>query len=342
MQYITTRNKEPIISLQEIVLRDRARDGGYYIPLEEPAFTQEELIQLKGMSFSERIAYVLNLLFETNLEGWDIDFAIGRRSIRQVPLRNSMIIWELWHNPGWCVEKMEKSLTRVLRQNERTLIAGEDKIPTNWVKIAIRIAMLSAVCLDCDNPEMDVSMLSGDFLWPIAAWYARKWGIPIGNIVICCNENQNLWELLCHGQMRTDTVSAPTFIPGADIPVPGNLERLIHSCGGHNEVRRYVDCRMKGLIYIPDEPILNAMRQGLYVSVVSSNRLYDTIPAVLKTHNCYLAPGAALAYAGLQDYRAKKSTQRPALIIADRSPMLDSKIIEDIMDAHQSSMMKHF
>ena len=91
-------------------------------------------------------------------------------------------------------------------------------------------------------------MVSGDFSAPISAVYARQWGAPIGEILCCCNENNEIWNLLSHGQLRTDGVSIPTILPSADVVVPSELERLVYEAGGCEEVERYLDaCRRGGM-----------------------------------------------------------------------------------------------
>lgn len=149
----------------------------------------------------------------------------------------------------------------------------------------------------------------------------------MGTIVCCCNENSELWDLLCHGQMRTDTVSTPTCVPEADVALPENLERLIYEAGGTDEVERYLAVCRRGGVYAPSDTVLAKLRRGLTVSVVSSGRIGQTIPAACRTHNYVFAPGGALAYAGLMDFRAKTGQIRNAVVLAERSPASDADFV---------------
>jgi len=324
--YVTTRSNREVYTASRPLGQSRAEDGGFYVPFHDPAFTREELEALGGVSFNQRIAQILNLLFQTTLTGWDVDFSVGRKPMKLVPLGHRIVMGELWHNPDWDFQRMEANLANLLQKDH--------KDPGNWTRIAIRTAVLTACCLELRNSGMerpDIAVVSGDFLWPISAWYLRKWGLSIGNIVICCNENQNLWNLICHGQFRTDSVSVETQLPEADISVPADLERLIHGCGGMAEVERYLDCCRRGGTYFAEDPVLRELQKGNYVSVVSSNRMHDTIPGVLRTHRYLLSAGAALAYAGLLDYRARKGSLAPALVIGEKSPVRDAEQISEIL-----------
>ena len=290
MLYVTTRNDLDAVTSHRVLTEDRAEDGGFYVPLRHPVFSHEELDKLTAMPFSQRMAEVLNVLFQTKLTRWDVEFSIGRSAVKLVPLRHRIVMGEFWHNPDWCFRKMEHSLANLLGSH----------IPGSWLRIAIRAAVLAAVSLELseEGGEVDVSAVSGDFLWPVSAWYARRWGFPVGSIIMCCNENKSIWVLICHGQLRTDAVGISTELPEADIAIPAELERLIYGCGGKEETERYLDCLRRGISYFAEGQMLSALQAGNYVSVVSSHRIPDILMGVLGTHSYLLTPASALAYGG--------------------------------------------
>lgn len=337
MLYVTTRNERDTYTSHRALTEDRAPDGGFYVPFRQPDLSGEELARLRTLPFDGRIAEVLNLLFQTKLTRWDVSFCIGRSPVKLIPLRHRIVMGEFWHNPDWTFVGMERSLAQ--------LLCKEIRAPGSWVKIAVRIAVLTAVYFELtesDTQKLDISVLSGDFFWPISVWHARRWGLPVGNLIICCNENRNLWDLICHGQMRTDTVSIPTELPEADVAVPAELERLIHGCGGREEAQRYLECCRRGNGYFADERMLSELQKGNYVSVVSSSRIRDIIPGALGTHRYLMPAGTALSYAGLLDYRAQKGTLNSALVISEKSPLLDAEQIAGILGITPEQLKERF
>lgn len=314
MLYVTTRNNRETYTARRALMEDRAEDGGFYVPFRDPVFTQADIRGLKAAPFHQRIAEILNRLFQTQLTRWDLDFSIGRSPVKLVPLRHRIVMGEFWHNPEWNYAKMEAGIARLLRKDQEA--------PGSWLRIAIRTAVLAACSLELTaeaGESMDVAMVSGDFLWPVSAWYARKWGFPMGNIVMCCNENKSLWELVCYGQMKTDAISIPTELPEADVSVPAELERLMYGCGGREAVENFLECCRGGVAYFADAGLHAALQEGNYVSVVSSTRIREIISGALSTHRYLLSPSAALAYGGLLDYRAKKGSLQTALVICGES-----------------------
>ena len=258
MLYLTTRSSRDAYTAQRALRESRGPDGGMYLPFRGPSFAPEDWKKLSAMPFGQRVAEILNRLFQMRLTCWDVDVCIGRNPVNIESLGHRTLVAELWHNPGQSYDYLAREL----------------------------------------------------------ADYARAWGLPIGNIVCCCNENSGLWELLRHGQLRTDTASVPTILPEADVAVPENLERLVYEAGGTDEVERYLASCRRGGTYAPSETVLAKMNRGLSVSVVSSSRISQTISSVYRTHRYVLSPGSALSYAGLMDYRAKAGQARNALILA--------------------------
>lgn len=322
MLYVTTRNNRDAFTAQRALRENRAPDGGLYLPFRTPTFSREEIDALGEKPFGQTVAEVLNLLFKTKLTGWDVDFSIGRHPVRLENLRHRILMAESWHNPDWNYDRLVNNLVRLLLE--------EADAPGDWVKIAVRIAVLFGIFGELKRrgiESADISVVSGDFSGPISAWYARQWGLPIGNIICCCNENNSLWDLICHGQLRTDGLSVPTITPEADVVIPEDLERLIYACGGATEVSRYLEACRQGRVYCPNDGVLAKLRSGLFVSVVSSFRMETTIPGVYRTSNYLLSLNSALAYAGLLDYRAKTGETRHALVLAEKSPLCDGDTV---------------
>lgn len=301
---------------------NRCPDGGFYVPFRAPQFSDDDIDALTKEPFNQRLANVLNILFNTKLTCGDIDFCIGKNPVRLVPLRHRIIIAELWHNTGWSLDRMISTLA--------AQICGEPNVPSDWVKIGVRTAVLFGIFGELKREGIvsaDISAVAGDFSGPISAWYARQWGLPVGNIICCCNENNALWDLICHGQMRTDTVSASTAIPDADVALPADLERLIYACAGIPETMRYLDACRRGRMYCPNDTALSKMRRGMYVSVVSSQRIETTIPSVYRTHAYVMSAPSALAYSGLLDYRTRAGETGYAVVIAEKSPVCDAETV---------------
>lgn len=313
MLYVTTRNDRDACTAQRALTQDRGPDGGLYLPFRQPQFSGQVLDELLALPFDACVAQILNLLFRRQITPWDIDLTAGKNPVHLESLGQKLLVAETWRNPQWSWEGLVQSLSRCL---------GE-QTPGNWPRIAAGIAVVFAICGQMRRQgidQVDMAVVAGDFSLPMSVWYARQWGAPVGNLVCACNENNGLWDLICQGQFRTGSRSIDTGLARADVALPVDLERLVCGCGGIPETERYLDCCRQGRAYLPPEPVLHRMRQGLSVSVVSSQRLEAIASGAAKTHGYRLSRETALAYAGVLDYRAKTGQTGPAVILSQDRP----------------------
>ena len=336
MLYVTTRNNQETYTANRALTESRSPDGGFYVPFRMPAFSEEEIRSLVKKPFGQCVAEVLNKLFGTKLSAWDIDCTVGRMPMRLRPVTQRIVMAELWHNLDWDFKSTVLGILSLLT---------DSNVPSDWALIGIRAAVVFGIfgklmrrgIADLDNP-IDIAVFSGDFSGPMALWYARSWGLPIGNIILCCNENNNPWELLHHGAFRTGTVALRTLTPEGDHVVPRDLERFVYACGGAGETARYVeDCRL-GRMYVPADAVLAEMRKGMYASVVGQSRVASAIPNVYSSHGCILEPYTALVYCGLMDYRSQAGEGRNALILSDYGPGSAVEITAQMMSISEEEL----
>ena len=308
------------------------------VPVSFPVFSANQLAEMSEKPISSCIADILNLFYDLNISGWDIEFCVGRHPIRLANVGNRITIAECWRNPQWCFSGFIRNVTDLICPGET---------PTFWDETAIRIAVLVAVTLrmmgtgeiDSEHP-LDVAVHSGNFSAPLSAWYARKMGLPLGNIVCCCNENGSLWELIHQGQLRTDGIARKTRTPEGDVWIPEGLEQFVYSCGGYQEVQKYRMCCMEGVAYEPSDGVRKELCTGMYVTVAGDNRMLRTISGFWSGYSYLLSPYTALVYSGVQDYRVNVKENRRCLILAERSPECDLETVAEALHVSAREVQK--
>ena len=332
MLYATTRSTNEVHTAYKTIHMDCDGDGGLFFPFALPKMDYKAMEGLKHNSCGQNMADVLNLFFSCGLTGWDVDFAVGRGAVQNTAINNRLVVAELWHNSHWHFDHLIQTLSDRIRKEQ----IGQ--APTNWVRLAVHIAalfgiygmMLSAEQLSPRN-SFDVAVAAGDFTMPMAAWYAREMGLPVGNIVCGCNANGGIWELLHRGSLNTGAVAVKTATPKADLVVPRNLERLIFGAAGLTETERYLASCAKGSSYQAGELALEKVREGFFASVNSDSRVASVISNFYRTNHYVLSPYAALAYGSLFDYRSKTGESRPAVLISEYSPVRDDSFVASAM-----------
>lgn len=284
------------------------------MPLQLPVLNAADLDALTGRSFGQCLADVLNLFFSARLDGWDVDFCIGRYPVRLVPLNQKVYVAEAWHNPDRDFLRMVRNLSSRIRGDK------ENIQPTDWAWMSTRIAVLFAVygqmcrqgLLRCGQ-SLDISFDAGDFSGPMAAWYAKTMGLPIGCIV-CTNQDSSIfWDFLRSGSLQPGIGSG-----NSPSGIHTGLERLIFSNFGNDEVNRYLLCCNKGSTYSLSEFRLNQMCSCFRASVVSGRRVASAIRSTYATAAYLLDPSTALAFSGLQDVRTAEGEARVTLLLSER------------------------
>ena len=304
MLYLTTRDKFDTFTASHAMKFDTAPNGGYFVPFKMP---QLEMQALSELSFGDVVSQVLNQLFGTAFSGKELEFSIGRNPIRIKNAQPRTLIAELFRNLDGSYAKLERRLAAKICG-----CSDSEVVITSWLSIAIRIAVLFGVFQELgDRGEyVDIALPCDDFRLIMAAWYAKKMGLPVGNIICACEPDSGVWDLLRQGQMRT-SAKENAF---------AELERLICATLGVQEALKYNAVCDDGGIYALEAEEIKKLNAGIFCAVVSNNRVESAISSVYRTNSCILAPATAVSYSGLMDYRAKTGATGTALLLADSNP----------------------
>ena len=252
MLYVTTRDNKDAHTAHKTLVSSYADDGGLYMPFHLPGFSSTEIASMKDKSFGEAVAQIINCFYPAQLTGWDVDFFIGRTPIKIAAVNRKMIIAQAWHNPQSKYQYIERNLFDRIAQE-----GGVAPQPTDWVKIAIRIALLFGVYGEMlrsgalnENMQFDVAVATGDFSDPIAAWYASQMGLPIQKIICSCDKTPAVWDLIHRKVIATTSLSDGLRL---------GIERLICAAVSREEaaqrgVRSVQGRRASPCEYTPEQP----------------------------------------------------------------------------------------
>jgi len=98
----------------------------------------------------------------------------------------------------------------------------------NWARILGQIPyyVAGALALGAPEREVDFAVPTGNFGNVLAAYVARRIGVPIGRLVVASNRNDILTRFLASNDMSVQGVD-PSLSPSMDIQVSSNFERLL-------------------------------------------------------------------------------------------------------------------
>ena len=327
MLYLTTRDRFDTYTAFHAIKHDTAPNGGLFVPFKMPKIDMKDL---ETMSFCDCVAFVLNQLFSTRRTGKEVEFSIGRNPVRIKTAHQRTVIAELFRNLDGSYEKMEQRLASKICSCFNT-----DGETTSWLAIAVRIATLFGVLSEMRKQDLidtviDIALPCGDFKTTMAAWYGREMGLPVGNIICTCGQDSGVWDLLRHGEMRTNATEPALF----------ELERLIHGTLGTAQALNYHNACKKGSTYTLENEDASMLSKGIFCAVVSNDRIENAISSVYRTSSFVLEKGSAVSYSGLMDYRAKTGESRTALLLADCNPADQAGYIAGAMNITEPALME--
>ena len=304
MLYVTTRDDLTTYTSEQAIGERRAPDGGFYIPYKIPKLSYEELRFLRSMSPCDRVRSIARRFIRLPDKLLDAYTELGHLC----PMGDRVTLCEIF--PKGC-----GSFREYVSQLAERLCFSDHTSPL-WLAISIRIGAVASAVVEMmvESEHLDIVMLSGDLFGPMTAYLAREMGLPIGDILCCCNENGFFWELLHHGMSRTDQLAVRSAIPEADTAVPEGLECLIALCCGREEVVRYLEAVRSGRPYVPGEEPLACLRSAFRATVVTDHGM------IRGAHRSRIVPvkaDTALVLAGLLDHWALNGPRRHALVIAE-------------------------
>ncbi len=126
----------------------------------------------------------------------------------------------------------------------------------NWARVDAQVPyyVYAALALGAPDREVAFSVPTGNFGNVLAAWVARRMGLPVAKLVVGSNRNDILVRFLATNDMSIQGVE-PSLSPSMDIQVSSNFERLLFEILGRDPAataRTMADFRATGRMRVPD------------------------------------------------------------------------------------------
>ncbi len=167
---------------------------------------------------------------------------------------------------------------------------------------------------------INVAVPTGNFGNILAAYYARKMGLPIARLLCASNENRVLTDFLTTGTYDANREFYQTNSPSMDILVSSNLERLLYDMiGDASAVASLMDALDKDRLY--NLPPALTPNPGLFrAGSATEEETLAAIGAMFRDHHYLMDTHTAVAYHVYDDYRTSTADPKPTLIASTASP----------------------
>ena len=162
---------------------------------------------------------------------------------------------------------------------------------------------------------------TGNFGNILAAYYAKRMGLPVGKLICASNSNKVLFDFFSTGVYDKNREFILTSSPSMDILISSNLERLIYHISG--DCAESCAAFMKELKENGRYCITEKMREGLgdfVVGYATENETSEEIRTVYENFGYVIDPHTAVASSVYRRYRAQSGDMVPSVIDSTASP----------------------
>lgn len=170
--------------------------------------------------------------------------------------------------------------------------------------------------------EFNVVVPTGNFGNILAAYYAKKMGVPIGKLICASNSNNVLTDFIRTGVYNRKRDFRRTISPSMDILISSNLERLLYEISQRQDYR--VREWMEGLHdigeYRLDGESLMELQTHLWGGYAEEAETREAIRNTYDGFNYIMDPHTAVGKWVYDEYCKETGDNRKTLLVSTASP----------------------
>ena len=199
----------------------------------------------------------------------------------------------------------------------------------NWGRLVPQIAYYATSYAELlrrgaisPGERVDVVVPTGNFGNILAAYYARRMGVPLGRLVCASNANRVLTDFFESGEYDRRRPLRKTASPSMDILVSSNLERLLYELAGRDPARLRLwmsSLAAEGAYRVGDE-VRKAAADVFWAGSCDEAGTTAAIARAWKERGILVDPHTAVALDVLEQYRRATGDGAKTIVASTASP----------------------
>lgn len=209
----------------------------------------------------------------------------------------------------------------------------------NWGRLLPQIVYyVSTYCELVKDEEItmgevvNVVVPTGNFGNILAAYYAKRMGVPLGKLICASNANNVLTDFIRTGTYNRLRDFHATISPSMDILISSNLERLLYDLSGKDEVKIktwFEQLASRGF-YDVDVDVLSKLHEEFYAGCCDDEQTKETIKRIFDKYSYVCDTHTAVAVKVAEEYREATGDTTKTIIASTASPY---KFANSVLDA---------
>lgn len=209
----------------------------------------------------------------------------------------------------------------------------------NWGRLVPQIVYyISAYCDMLSRGEdylkdgFNIVVPTGNFGNILAAYYAKKMGVPVNKLICASNANNVLTDFINTGKYDRNRSFFTTISPSMDILISSNLERMLFELSGNDDkqVSKWQDDLSKNGVFAVSEDVKEKMSKLFFGGCCDDENTLKTIKDLFNEYGYLCDTHTAVAMNVYDQYKKTTGDDRPTVIASTASPY---KFADDVLSA---------
>lgn len=213
-----------------------------------------------------------------------------------------------------------------LRERNKTFSSANS---INWGRLLPQIVYYVSAYCDLVKEEqialgdpVNICVPTGNFGNILAAYYAKRMGLPVKKLICASNRNNVLADFIKTGAYDRNRPFYATTSPSMDILVSSNLERLLFSLMEEddakiNDLMRRLETEGR---YTVSPQVLSKLQADFAGGFCGEEQTADCIRRVFSLYSYLCDPHTAVAVSVYEQYRAESADDTKTIIVSTASP----------------------
>ena len=198
----------------------------------------------------------------------------------------------------------------------------------NWGRLAPQIVYyISAYCDLLERGEdltdgFNIVVPTGNFGNILAAYYAKKMGVPVNKLICASNQNKVLTDFINNGTYDRNRDFYTTISPSMDILISSNLERMLFELSGNNdkEIASLQNSLSENGAFTVSDEIKSKMSDLFYGGCCDDEQTIATISKYFGEYGYLADTHTAVALNVYEQYVKETGDNRITVIASTASP----------------------
>ncbi|MBR6045583.1 MAG: threonine synthase [Ruminococcus sp.] len=170
--------------------------------------------------------------------------------------------------------------------------------------------------------KINIVVPTGNFGNILAAYYAKKMGVPVNKLICASNANNVLTDFINTGVYDRNRKFYTTISPSMDILISSNLERLLYHLCGENDatIREWFGKLASEGRYEVSEDVKKVLAEEFYAGCCDDAQTKACIKEIYDKYSYTCDTHTAVAVKVYEDYKAATGDKTKTVIASTASP----------------------